>query len=238
MEWLPTPVILPGEFHGQRSLASYSLWGCKELDMTQQLTLSHSCYMYICILFIVVVWLLSPVWLFWDAMDCSLPVFCPWNFLLQEIFLTQGWNPSLLHWHADSLPGQAQMFGTSLVAQLVKNQSAVWETWVGSLGWEDPLEKGRAIALVFWPGELYSPCKKLDWATFTFTFIYLYLYLYRYIHVLVKEMATHSSVLAWRIPGTGEPDGLPPMGSHRVGHDWSDSAAAAAAAVCKIDNIL
>ena len=36
---------------------------------------------------------------------------------------------------------------------------------------------------------------------------------------LEKEMATHSSVLAWRIPGMGEPDGLPPMGSHRVGHD-------------------
>ena len=38
-------------------------------------------------------------------------------------------------------------------------------------------------------------------------------------HALEKEMATHSSVLAWRIPGTGEPDGLPSMGSHRVGHD-------------------
>ena len=43
-------------------------------------------------------------------------------------------------------------------------------------------------------------------------------------------MATHSSVLAWRIPGTGEPGGLPSIGSHRVGHDWSDLAAAAAAA--------
>ena len=41
-------------------------------------------------------------------------------------------------------------------------------------------------------------------------------------------MATHSSVLAWRIPGTGNPGGLPSMGSHRVGHDWSDTAAAAA----------
>ena len=41
-------------------------------------------------------------------------------------------------------------------------------------------------------------------------------------------MATHSSVLAWRIPGTGEPGGLPSMGSHRVGHDLSDLAAAAA----------
>ena len=43
-------------------------------------------------------------------------------------------------------------------------------------------------------------------------------------------MATHSSVLAWRIPGTGEPGGLPSMGPHRVGHDRSDLAAAAAAA--------
>ena len=42
-------------------------------------------------------------------------------------------------------------------------------------------------------------------------------------------MATDSSVLAWRIPGTGEPGGLPSMGSHSVGHDWSDLAAAAAA---------
>ena len=41
---------------------------------------------------------------------------------------------------------------------------------------------------------------------------------------LEKEMATHSSVLAWRIPGTGEPGGLPSMGSQRVGHDWSDLA--------------
>ena len=39
-------------------------------------------------------------------------------------------------------------------------------------------------------------------------------------------MATHSSVLAWRIPGTGEPGGLPSARSHRVGHDWSNSAAA------------
>ena len=47
-------------------------------------------------------------------------------------------------------------------------------------------------------------------------------------HALEKEMATHSSVLAWRIPGTGEPGGLPSMVSHRVRHDWSDLAAAAA----------
>ena len=56
---------------------------------------------------------------------------------------------------------------------------------------------------------------------FTFTF---------HFHALEKEVATHSSVLAWRIPGTGEPGGLLSMGSHRVGHDWSNLAAAAPAA--------
>ena len=52
---------------------------------------------------------------------------------------------------------------------------------------------------------------------FTFTF---------HFHALEKEMATHSSVLTWRIPGTGEPGGLPSVRLHRVGHDWSDLAAA------------
>ena len=45
----------------------------------------------------------------------------------------------------------------------------------------------------------------------------------------MEEMATHSSVLAWRIPGMAEPGGLPSRGSHRIGHDWSDLAAAAEA---------
>ena len=55
---------------------------------------------------------------------------------------------------------------------------------------------------------------------------------------LEKERATHSSVLAWRIPGTVEPGGLPSMGSHRVGHDWSDLAAAAAAVwLAKLHNL-
>ena len=50
-------------------------------------------------------------------------------------------------------------------------------------------------------------------------------------------MATHSSVLAWRIPGTGEPGGLPSMGSHRVRHDWSDLAAAAAAVSNDVEHL-
>ena len=58
-------------------------------------------------------------------------------------------------------------------------------------------------------------------SNFTFPFHFL---------ALEKEMATHSSILAWRIPGMKEPVGLPSMGSHRVGHDRHDLAAAAAAA--------
>ena len=64
--------------------------------------------------------------------------------------------------------------GASPVAQMVKNLPAMQETWVQSLGQEDPLEKG---------------------------------------------MATHSNILAWRIPGTEEPGGLPSMWLHRVGHN-------------------
>ena len=51
---------------------------------------------------------------------------------------------------------------------------------------------------------------------------------------LEKEMATHCSILAWRIPGTEEPVGLPSMGSHRVGHDGSDLAAAAVLYYCTV----
>ena len=63
---------------------------------------------------------------------------------------------------------------------------------------------------------------------FSFTF---------HFHALEKEMATHSSVLAWRIPGTEEPSGLLSMGSHRVGHDWSNLTAAAAARMAKQNGI-
>ena len=78
---------------------------------------------------------------------------------------------------------------------------------------ENPMDRGAWWAAVH--GVAGSWTRLSD---FTFTF---------HFHALEKEMATHSSVLAWRIPGTGEPGGLPSMGSHRVGHDWSDLAAAA-----------
>ena len=71
-----------------------------------------------------------------------------------------------------------------------------------------------------WRAVVHGVAKNRIWLS-NFTFIF-------HFHALEKEMATHSSVLAWRIPGTGEPGGRPSMGSHRVGHDWSDLAAAEA----------
>ena len=72
-----------------------------------------------------------------------------------------------------------------------------------------------------WCAAVHGVTRSRTWLSdFTFTF---------HFHAL-KEMATHSSILAWRIPRKGEPGGLPSMGSHRVGHDWSDLAAAAATA--------
>ena len=77
---------------------------------------------------------------------------------------------------------------------------------------ETPIDGGA------WQAAVHGVAKsRTRLSDFPFTF---------HFHALEKDMATHSSVLAWRIPGTGEPGGLPSMGSHRVGHDWSDLAAA------------
>ena len=75
---------------------------------------------------------------------------------------------------------------------------------------ENPMDGGAWYAAVH--GVAKSRTRLSD---FTFTF---------HFHALEKEMATHSRVLAWRIPGMGEPGGLPSMGSHRVRHNWSDSS--------------
>ena len=80
---------------------------------------------------------------------------------------------------------------------------------------ENPRDRGA------WWAAVHGVAKsRTRLSNFTFTF---------HFHALEKEMATHSSVLAWRIPGTWEPGGLPSMELHRVGHDWSDLAAVAAA---------
>ena len=79
---------------------------------------------------------------------------------------------------------------------------------------ENPMDGGAWWAAVH---RVTKSQRQLSDFTFTFHF-----------HALEEEMAAHSSVLAWRIPGTGKPGGLPSMGSHRIRHDWRDLAAAAA----------
>ena len=74
---------------------------------------------------------------------------------------------------------------------MVKNPPAMPETWVCSLGWEDPLEEGTA---------------------------------------------THSSILAWRIPWTEEPGGLQSMGSQRIGHDWATKHSISISRHCPVLN--
>ena len=79
---------------------------------------------------------------------------------------------------------------------------------------ENPMDGGA------WKAAVCGVAEGQTWLSdFPFTF---------HFHALEKEMAIHSIVLALRIPGTGEPGGLPSVGLHRVGHDWSDLAAAAA----------
>ena len=78
---------------------------------------------------------------------------------------------------------------------------------------ENPMDRGA------WWAVVHGVTKSRTWLSdFTFSF---------HFHASENKMATHSSVLAWRVPGMGEPGGLPSMGLHRVRHDWSDLAAAA-----------
>ena len=77
--------------------------------------------------------------------------------------------------------------------------------------WEQAVHETAGRHLGSWWAAVHGVTKsRTRLSDFTFTF---------HFHALEKEMATHSSVLAWRIPGMGEPGGLPSMGSHRVGHD-------------------
>ena len=128
-KWQPTPVFLPGDSQGRRSLVGCSPWGHEELDMTER-----------------------------------------------------------LHFHF-SLSYIGEGNGNPLQCSCL----------------EDPRDGGAWWAAIY--GVTQSRTRL---SNFTFTF---------HFHALEKEMATHSSVLAWRIPGTGEPGGLPSKGSHRVGHD-------------------
>ena len=99
------------------------------------------------------------------------------------------------------------------MAQLVKNLPAMWETWVLSLGWEDPLERGKAAHSSIQISLVAQMVKHLPtmWDTWVPSL--------GWEDLLEKEMATYSTVLAWKIPWMEEPGRLQSMGSQRVGND-------------------
>ena len=154
------PVFFPGKSHGQRSLVGCSPWGRKESDTTEWL---HFHFSLSCI---------------GGGNGNPLQCSCLENpkdggALWAAVYgVAQNWT-----WlkRLSSSSSSSTQSRASLVAQMVKNLLAIQETWVWSLGGEDPLE---------------------------------------------KEMATHSSILAWRILWTEEPGGLQSIGSQRVWYDW------------------
>ena len=106
--------------------------------------------------------------------------------------------------------------GTPLQYSCLENPMDRGAWWATDHGVTNPMDRGA-----WWATDHGVAKSRTRLSHFTFTF---------HFHALEKEMATHSSDLAWRIPRTGEAGGLLSMGLHRVGHDWSDLAAAAAAA--------
>ena len=130
-------------------------------------------------------------------------------------------HPSTLAWKIPWMeePGGPQSMGSLRVEQ----DSTISLSLFTSMHWRRKWQPTP----VFLPGEsqgrgslVYGVAQsRTRLSDFTLTF---------HFQALEKEMATHSSVLAWRIPGMGEPGGLLSMGSHRVGHDWSNLAAAVA----------
>ena len=123
---------------------------------------------------------------------------CSWQQCIGPGFFAQRWG--------SGLPGEISRDRTEL--GLEGSASSVGEGNGNPLQYsclENPMDGGA------WWAAVHGVAKsRTQLSDFTFTF---------HFHALEKEMATHSSVLAWRIPGTGEPGGLLSMGSHRVGHD-------------------
>ena len=122
---------------------------------------------------------------------------------------------------------QSYWIRASLIAQSVKNLLAMQETWVRSWIGKIPWRRQWHPTPVLLPGKSHGWRSLVGCSPWGHKESDTTERLHFHFHALEKEMATHSSVLACRIPGMGEPGGLPSTGSHRVGHDRSDLAAAA-----------
>ena len=119
---------------------------------------------------------------------------------LSHLYMTTGKTIALTRW---TFVGKVMSLLFNTLSRLVIREGNGTPLQYSCL--ENPMDRGA------WEAAVHGVAKsRTRLSDFTFTF---------HFHALEKEMATHSSVLAWRIPGTGEPGGPPSMGLHRVGHD-------------------
>ena len=150
----------------------------------------------------------------------------PWSPPSFPFFLFLPHHP-LLEWNPEESCEHRALGNSSWVRLHLPALGLSWNKYKPYLGIE--IGEGNGTPLQYsclenpmdraWWAAVHGVTKSRIWLRdFTFTF---------HFHASEKEMAPHSLVLAWRIPGTGEPGGLPSMGSNRIGHDWSDLAAAA-----------
>jgi len=137
-----SPVLLPGKSHGQRSLEGCSPWDHWGSDTTEQL---HFHFSLSCI-----------------GEGNGNPLQCS---CLENARDGGAWwvavygvaqSPTRLKWLRSSSSSSIHLLGAYLVAQMVKNLSAIQETWIWSLGWDNPLKEGRAPTPVFLPGEFHG----------------------------------------------------------------------------------
>ena len=218
-QWQPTPVFLPGESHGHKSMAGYSPWGHKELNTTN-LACKHMerCsnsehYSYCCKSCLELLGALCDFWVRrWSPAGQATAC---------VVMRLQG-SEKKTRWEAES--SLSPFLGIHLISMFFGVLGRIDFCWLAFIKAMAPHSSTLAWKILWAeePGRLQSMGSLRvghDWTTSLSTF---------HFPALEKEMATHSSVLAWRIPGMGEPGGLLSMGSHRVGHDWSDLAAAAA----------
>ena len=153
-----------------------------------------------------------------------------------------------IHWRRDGTP--LQYSWASLVAQMVKNLPAIWETWVWCLSWEDPWKRERLPTPVIWPREFCPGVQRVrhNRATFIFNFKFIWAIKNNCWIILIMLDQTKQCGKTYLkkyffyilliILGTGEPGGLLSMGSHRVGHDWSDFSSSSSIHAIFVNNIL
>ena len=188
---MTTPVLLPGKSHGRRSLVGCRPWGREESDTTERLHFHFS---------------LSHIG---EGNGNPLQCSClenprdmgAWWAAVYGVAQSQTRLKRLSS--SSNIKKGKQLYNFIKYLMMTSGEGNGNPLQYSCL--ENPMDGGA-----WWAADHGVAKSRTRLSDFPFTF---------HFHALEKAMATHSNVLAWRIPGTGEPGGLPSMGSHRVGHD-------------------